>query len=284
MIHLLRDNTGKLRNGWWIAIFFLLLGALVVPATLYASAHGGTVTPAWQAALAFVATVACLTLRRERLSSVVGALPSWRTGVPVGLAWGFAIWTTAAAVLLATGDVQWLAGSDPARALVAGFSDCLAVAVVEELVFRGFVFQRLVAGVGAWPAQLAIAAYFVLTHSAGLAEAGDVRWLATANIFLASLLFGAAYLGTRSLALPIALHFMLNFTQGPLLGFGVSGNRSSGVLVPVFGDAPHWWTGGAFGLEASAVGTLAILVSLVAILAWKSQRFPHAPWQPSPHP
>jgi membrane protease YdiL (CAAX protease family) len=154
-------------------------------------------------------------------------------------------------------------------ALRVGLLDCLAVAVIEELLFRGFPFQRLVAGIGAWPAQLLIAGYFTLTHSHGLATAGGLLSLAAANIFLASLLFGATYLRTRSLAIPIALHFALNFFQGPVLGFGVSGHTSGGWLVPVLDDAPQWWTGGSFGLEASVPGTLAIVAALAAITMHK---------------
>ena len=112
-----------------------------------------------------------------------------------------------------------------------------------------------------------MAAYFVLIHSAGLEATGELRPLATANIFLASLLFGAACLRTRSLAVPVALHFALNFVQGPVLGFGVSGHAAGGLLVPRMGNAAQWWAGGSFGLEASIPGTLAVLCALVATIA-----------------
>lgn len=57
--------------------------------------------------------------------------------------------------------------------------------------------------------------------------------------------------------------------QGNLLGFGVSGQESRGLLSPTLGTAPAWWTGGAFGLEASVPGTLVILGVLVAVLRWR---------------
>jgi hypothetical protein len=185
--------------------------------------------------------------------------------VLLGLALGAAIWLVTAGMLWATGSVRWTwAGA--ATSLASGALACLGVAVVEELVFRGFVFQRLVAGIGTWPAQIAMAAYFVLTHSQGLAASGDVQPIAMLNIFLAGLMFGAAQLRTRALALTIALHFALNFTQGPLLGFGVSGNAESGLLQPNLDDAPTWWTGGSFGLEASVPGTVLILLALILLL------------------
>lgn len=135
-----------------------------------------------------------------------------------------------------------------------------------ELIFRGFAFQRLVEGLGAWTAQVLMAGYFVLTHSSAIAAAGELQFLATANIFIASLVFGAAYLRTRSLALPIALHFALNFVQGPLLGFGVSGSQLDSTWVPIASGSP-WITGGVFGLEASIPGTVAMSLLLLAMLA-----------------
>lgn len=268
MIHPFLGPTGTLRNGWWILSFYLLLAAILVPATAWPGARGLAPGIPLQALMVAAATAALIALRRDHPRSVLGTAASWRRGAPIGLASGLAIWGAAAAALWASGDVTWRWSDAGLRALRDGFVDALAVAIAEELLFRGFPFQRLVAGIGDWPAQIAMGAYFVLTHSAGLAAAGDLQPIATANIFLASLLFGATWLRTRSLAVPMALHFTLNFAQGPLLGFGVSGHAARGLLVPLSGDAPAWWTGGAFGLEASLPGTLAILAALVAVLAW----------------
>ncbi len=266
--HPFRDPAGRIRNGWWILAFYLLLAAVLVPTTVFLSARGARPGIPLQALMVMAATAAVLALRREDPRHVLGTAASWRWGVPVGLGAGIAIWGITAAILRASGAVTWQWSDAGVLALRDGLVDCVAVAVAEELLFRGFPFQRLVDGIGAWAAQLAMAGYFVLTHSAGLATAGELQPLAGTNIFLASLLFGAAWLRTRSLAVPVSLHFALNFVQGPLLGFGVSGHASGRLLVPQLGTAPAWWTGGAFGLEASLPGTLMILAALVAVLAW----------------
>lgn len=269
MVNLLRNRQGRLRNGWWILAFYLILATLVVPATIYASSEHVVVSPAVQAVLVAVATALCLMARRERCSSVIGTAATWKDGVPAGLASGVIIWGNAATAVWATGAVRWSWADGSLVTLVDGALACLAVAVVEELVFRGFAFQRLVDGIGAWPAQVLMGGYFVLTHAAGISTAGELKWLAVANIFIASLVFGAAYLRTRSLAMPIALHFALNFVQGPLLGFGVSGTGSKGLLRPELAPGSTWWTGGAFGLEASIPGTAAIAVALVLLVMWR---------------
>lgn len=262
------DSRRRLRNGWWITLFLVGMAALVVPATVMASSRGKTVGLPLQALIVIVVTLTLLVIRRESVSTVFGRAATWPSGIASGLGVSVLMWGATAALLWSTGSVSWRLNGDIAGALAQGLADALAVAVVEELVFRGFVFQRLIAGIGTVPAQLAMAAYFTLNHSAGLSHAGDVKVIAISNIFLASLLFGAAYLRTRSLALPIALHFGLNFVQGTVLGFGVSGNAAVGVLTPVLQGAPSWWTGGAFGLEASVPGTAVVVLALVAVWRW----------------
>ena len=261
-----------LRNGLWILAFYVVLAICLVPATILLSEQGTTPGLPLQALMVVIATAVMLALRREHPRTLLGTAASWRRGVPIGLASALAIWGGTALVLWASGALGWHWNDVALQALGDGLLDCLAVAVAEELLFRGFPFQRLVDGIGAWPAQLLMAGYFVLTHSTGLAAAGELQAMATVNIFLASLLFGAAFLRTRSLAIPISLHFALNFVQGPLLGFGVSGHGTAGLFVPELADAPSWWTGGAFGLDASLPGTLAILAAFVAVVAWPRRK------------
>jgi hypothetical protein len=98
---------------------------------------------------------------------------------------------------------------------------------------------------------------------------GTAKILASINIFLASILFGLAYIKTQSLAMPIGLHLMLNFTQGTLLGFGVSGNQQSSLWTAEVSNAHPWWTGGQFGLEASLPGLLFIIIGCILLYRWK---------------
>lgn len=221
--------------------------------------------------MVFAVTWGCLTLRRESLSDLLGKPQSYLRGIPIGLALGLAIWSVAAGLLWVTGAVKWHVGPNATSALLTGLGDGIALVFVEELLFRGFVFRRLVDGIGVWPAQLIMAAYFLLNHLNNPGMTGTTQVIAGANIFLAGLLFGALYLRTESLAIPIALHFALNFTQGNLLGFGVSGHENPGVLSPKPNSTYTWWTGGAFGLEASLPGTLIILGVLIAVLKGTDQ-------------
>jgi hypothetical protein len=84
-------------------------------------------------------------------------------------------------------------------------------------------------------------------------------------------LFGLAYLRTRSLALPLGLHFAANVVQGPFLGFGVSGADAPGLLTPTL-HAPTWLTGGAFGLEASVPGFVCVVAASATLWLWRPSR------------
>ena len=151
----------------------------------------------------------------------------------------------------------------PAVALVAGG------ALIEELMFRSFVFQCIIDGLGEWPAQLILGGLFLLTHADTMHVAGGQRFMASATIFLASVMFGLAFIRTRSLAMPLGLHIAANFVQGSVLGFGVSGNDQPSLAIPVFGSSPSWLTGSVFGLEASAPGLVSVIVSVIILLRWK---------------
>ncbi|GAB1594645.1 CPBP family intramembrane glutamic endopeptidase [Lysobacter claricitrinus] len=264
MINPLFDPKHRLRNGWWALLFFVVLAAFVIPAQLWATPRGAQVPLPAQALMALFATAACTAMRREPMSAVFGRARGVPRNVTYGVVAGFALWSLTASMLWMTGCVRWSANPDAFAVIAPALLGCAATAITEELIFRGFVFQRLVDGLGAWPAQLLMGAYFVLNHWNNPGMTGVTRVIATVDIFAASLLFGLVRLRTRGLALPIALHFALNATQGVLLGFGVSGNASTGLLTPHLAG-PTWWTGGAFGLEASLPGTAVIMLATIAL-------------------
>lgn len=269
--HAFLNAQHRLRSGWWIALFLLVLAGLLLPLLLNARQDGGGVPIYQQALIVMTASVLCQGLRLQRFSELLGVFDrQWPRQWLVGAAGGAALMLLPALVLAAFGAVDWRLDGEWAARLGPTLALLAAAAVTEELLFRGFLFQRLIEGLGASFAQLLVAALFTLTHSEALPAHGAVRYLALMNIFLASILFGLAYLRTRSLAMPLGLHFAANALQGPILGFGVSGSDQPGLFVPRFHDAPEWVTGGMFGLEASGPG-FACLLGLTALM-WRWRR------------
>lgn len=268
MSRLFLNADRQLRNGWWILIFFFVLTGLF-PLLLI----GPGVSIGQQAGLVAAASGICQLLRRKPMSELVGRLDwNWPRQFVLGGALGAALMLVPALFLWAIGQVTWQWNGMTMAALWSVIVLYVAVAVAEELIFRGFVFQRLIDGIGEWPAQLIMAAYFVLVHSTALHAANGQKYLAGTNIFLASIVFGLAFLRTRSLAMPLGIHFAANLTQGGILGFGVSGNEEPGLLRPLFGDGPDWLTGGAFGLEASTPGLVCVIA--LGILLYRKRPRP----------
>ncbi|PZO56241.1 MAG: hypothetical protein DCF16_00685 [Alphaproteobacteria bacterium] len=262
----------KLRNGWWIAIFFVVLTALLFPLILSARDSEAGVPIYQQLAVILVASLICQVLRRKPIAELIGALDwRWPRQLLLGMAAGALLMAAPALMLAAGGVVTWRLNPDWASALGATLLLLALAAATEELMFRGFLFQRLLDGLGQWPAQLLIAALFTLTHSDALAELGPLAYLAGANIFVASILFGLAFIRTRSLAMPLGLHFAANAMQGPVLGFGVSGNEAPGLLTATLNDAPAWLTGGAFGPEASVPGFACVVAATAGLWLWRPQ-------------
>ena len=284
MSRIFLNSDRRLRNGWWILIFFFVLTGLF-PLLLIAPG----VSVGQQAGLVAAASGICQLLRRKPISELVGKLDwSWPRQFMLGGLLGMALMLVPALFLWAIGQVTWQWNGMTLAACWSALVLYAAVAVAEELIFRGFVFQRLLDGIGEWPAQLIMGAYFVLVHSAAL-TAGGGHSLAGANIFLASILFGLAFLRTRSLAMPLGIHFTANLTQGAILGFGVSGNSEAGLLRPVFGNGPDWLTGGAFGLEASVPGLVCVIAAGMLLYRWgrrtaESARAAVPPLDPLPPP
>ncbi len=163
----------------------------------------------------------------------------------------------------------WVRSSQGIAVLVRGLSSCLGVALFEELVFRGYPFQRMVESWSATVTQILMAVFFVLPHLlAGLHRGYPLPTMigASLNIGCAALFLGFAFLWTRSLALPIGIHWGWNWMQGTVLGLGVSGTTTPSFLDPARpGPDVSWITGGLYGPEAGIPGTLAVIVGILLI-------------------
>ena len=267
------NRDRKLRNGWWLAAFFLVLAILLFPAILAAAHFKREVTLWEQLGLIAIATLVIQILRRKPVTEVTGAMDRrWIMGFGVGAMLGGLLMAIPALGLAAAGLARFELSTSAAQALANAAALMLAVALAEELLFRGVLFQRLMDGLGIWPAQVLTALLFVLTHLNNPGMEGATKVWAGCNIFLASILFGLTFVRTRSLAMPIGLHFMANVMQGVILGFGVSGESEPGLLVPHLREAPTWLTGGAFGLEASLPGLLTLLALLASLVRYLRPR------------
>ncbi|WP_428224084.1 lysostaphin resistance A-like protein [Flavobacterium sp.] len=251
----------KLREGWWVVIFFIILTTFLFPLILLANKYSFEIKLEYQTLLILIVSIICQKLKRDTISNLIGKISTkWLNELFKGIFIGACLMILPALTLTLTGFISWQISAISYTTLISGLTLFSTVAIAEELLFRGFLFQRLHASIGKWPTQLIISGLFLLTHLNNPGMVGIVKTFASINIFIASLLFGFAYLKTKSLAMPIGLHFMANFTQGTLLGFGVSGSKDPSFLLANTNHLPVWITGGNFGIEASSVGLLFLII------------------------
>lgn len=145
--------------------------------------------------------------------------------------------------------------------LVASYITAVA-AMAEEVAFRGYPFQRLVEGVGPVGGIVVLSVLFGAIHL-GNPHASLWGFLNTIEV---GALLAVAYLRTRSLWMPWGLHFAWNLTLGMGFGLPVSGITDFAVAVQGTADGPEWLTGGSYGIEASLIGSVVILLGFFVLL------------------
>jgi len=195
-------------------------------------------------------------------------------GLAVGTAAGLSLFGFIYLALWSLGAVtfQGYAGlSGIGRALMMA----IASAVGEEILFRGVVFRLLEERLGSAAALVLSAAFFGCAHGAN----PGATWISALAIALeAGVLLGLAYMTTRSLWLPIGLHFAWNFAEGGIFGAAVSGEQSQGIIVAPLSGSPLI-TGGAFGPEASLPAVAVSLIASALLAAWAVRTGGWRAWQ-----
>lgn len=143
-----------------------------------------------------------------------------------------------------------------------------AAAVTEELLFRGVLFRIVEEWAGTWIALVLTGLLFGLMH---LANEHAGLWGAIAIAIEAGGMLAAAYIATRTLWLPIGLHFGWNFAEAGIFSTEVSGNGATHGLLNGVTSGPALLTGGEFGPEASPYALVFGLLLTIAFL-WLARR------------
>ncbi len=157
-----------------------------------------------------------------------------------------------------TGAIRFQSSEVPLSAGLAHLPTVTVLLLVgasaEEVLFRGYPFQRLVEASNGLLAMAVTSVVFGFLHARN-PHATD---LSVVNTVLAGVMFSLAYLRTRALWLPIGLHFSWNWTL-LVLGHPVSGlevARMPWEVLPISDQV--WLHGGAYGPEGGAVATVAL--------------------------
>jgi hypothetical protein len=93
---------------------------------------------------------------------------------------------------------------------------------------------------------------------------GEISLMGMLVTAAASMAFSAAYQISRRLWLPMGMHFAWNYLFSAVFSVSVSGHEAKGLLHSSM-SGPDWLSGGAYGVEASAVALL-VWAAAAAIL------------------
>jgi hypothetical protein len=239
------------------------LSVVAITATLFALLHLPLMQWAW---LAGGVTATLLTV-------AVAEHGRWRVGLagpPRAAVRELLRGAAFAAVLVLAADAL-VQASTPLRHAWRGTFPSLELLAVyipavlhEELVFRGYPFQKL----RVLHRPFAIGGTSLLFAVMHIGNHG-ITVVAFTNLALAGVLLALAYERYGRLWFPIGLHFAWNLLCGPVLGYDVSGYVPVSSLLTTVGSGAPWLTGGAFGIEGSAWIGL-VEVAGIAVLARKS--------------
>ncbi len=131
----------------------------------------------------------------------------------------------------------------------------------EELLFRGYLFQRGVESLGPVGATLLASVAFGVAHLGN----PNITPLSLGIIMLGGLFFSLCYLRTGSLWLPIGAHIAWNILLAKVLGVSVSGKYFGDSFLRTVPAGSDLITGGAFGPEGGLVGVVAMLAGLCLV-------------------
>ena len=192
----------------------------------------------------------------------------WLKDLAIGFGLGFA--ALAVAVAIASKGLSFKFNSGGMMSLITsliGSTGLLFVAALaEEAIFRGYGLQTLSRAKLAWLGILLTSVPFGIVH---LDNPNVVPGVTFANTVLAGVWMSIAYLRTRSLWLPLGIHWSWNWALGWFFGLPVSGLKIvSHPLFEATDSGPKWLTGGSYGLEGGVAAAISLV--LVTFFVWRT--------------
>jgi hypothetical protein len=221
---------------FWLA-YLLILFAASIPKGMAPPGWGQLV---WGAvsSLALVGLTLVLIRREGRSAADVGLGRAavrallFAVGLLIGCALMAVLFGIAA---LLSGPMHVTAAPIGLGAVVLNIATFVALAVMEEVGFRGYPLRTLAPAFGVWPAQAVVAIAFAATHLLY----GWALSTVLLGVLPSALLFGVAAIVSRGLALPIGLHLSLNLAQW------ATGAKGGGLCTVTFAGNTSGWRGAA---------------------------------------
>lgn len=276
----------QLKWFWRVLFFFILLvtttNLLFSKLAAHLSAHASElqrdinqlVIWAGLAAVALFYTWLSLKILDKRKFKSVGLAfhGEWKRELLFGV-------LTGAVFALAVLFFLWIGGYVIIQATTSAFSTAavgtlisiglwFCASMFNELIFRGYVMQTMSEGLGNIAASIFTSICYGVFQ--GLSSQGTI--LPVINTALFGFIFCIMYFRTRSLWMPLGLHFSYQFIQSYMIGAPVSGIVTAFSLFKTVEGNPEWITGGQYGLEGGGVATVLLLGLLYYVSQSKQLR------------
>jgi hypothetical protein len=190
--------------------------------------------------------------------------PCWHRefGIGAALGWGMMI-ACILPIALAGGLVVTLWNTPRQYGFFALNLVALALlALVLEVVFRGYFFQRFIDAFGATFGTIFLLIVVAVLHT------HDTDWttLSMSVALLAALLLSVAYLRTRALWVGWGFHFAWTATMAALFGLPLQGSSQFSSVIQSDARGPYLLTGGGYGPEAGFLAVVALVVGIVLMI------------------
>jgi len=191
----------------------------------------------------------------------------WKNAV-IGFATGFALQSIFILIIYLTGNYS-LIRINPVSSLLPCFAAALTAGFVGEIVIRGISFRLIEEKLGTVLTLIICVVFFAIMH---LNAKGASVLSVSSTAIEAGLLFSAGYIFSRSLWLPIFLHFAWDFTEP-----GVFGGINPGITVNQSWlaskiDGPLILTGGQLGPQNSIQSLVLCTIASLVFLRMAKQK------------
>jgi hypothetical protein len=282
------NDYGRLRSGWrlliYIAVLFvfslfltillrglfaLLIGTRSVPHPEFVSE---AISRIGLLIVALGAGYLCARVLEELPWKSLGLTfhRGWLRDFVIGSAVGVISLAVAVGIAVLAGGLKFsvseAAVTSTTRSLLGSAMLFIVAALAEEALFRGYGLQTMARAGLAWVGVLLTLLLFGLAHQE---NPNVVPLVSFTNTALAGLWLAVAYLRTRSLWLPLGVHWSWNWASGWFFGLPVSGmHLVSNPLLKANDAGPFWLTGGSYGIEGGVACTISL--TLFTIFLWRT--------------
>ncbi|MDE1175366.1 MAG: CPBP family intramembrane metalloprotease [Edaphobacter sp.] len=184
----------------------------------------------------------------------------WLVGMALG--WGMVVLSVLPMTL--AGDLHISVWFQPRAVpvLLLGLISAALVSLAQEMVYRGYPYQRLMEAVGPIAGTFGMALIFALmkTIETRTPRSGIIIAFCTAIVF------SIAWHRTHGLWLSWGMRFGWIFGMGVVFGLPVSGSTDYSSIIQTVAVGSRWLTGRYYGPEAAWITLVALVIGLVVMI------------------